>query len=189
MDMTTDLAADRVPCGAELAALVEQVADGHAAQRSEHQLACPHCQVALVDLAARWAPVRSYADRPVAVPPTLVALVLRRVRACAEADRFVVLTTARGVARVSAWTLERMAALAAGRVAGVRAVVGRTVQLAPNPSGRPSVKVQLDITVAYGSSLVKVADAARREVVAEIESATGVLVQAVDVTVEDLAGR
>ena len=46
-----------LPCGADVDALLEQVADGHGADRDAHQRDCVHCQAALAEFAALWAPV------------------------------------------------------------------------------------------------------------------------------------
>ena len=43
MGVMTDLHAESLPCGADVAALVEQVGDGRAAERSAHQATCPYC--------------------------------------------------------------------------------------------------------------------------------------------------
>lgn len=42
----------RLPCGANLDDLLEQVADGHAAELTVHQSRCVHCQAALTELAS-----------------------------------------------------------------------------------------------------------------------------------------
>ena len=54
MDVMTDLHAESLPCGADVAALVEQVGDGRAGERSAHQATCPYCQTALEELGRLW---------------------------------------------------------------------------------------------------------------------------------------
>ena len=46
-----------LPCGTEVDALFEQVADGRATDLDDHQRDCVHCQAALTELPALWAPV------------------------------------------------------------------------------------------------------------------------------------
>ena len=62
MEVMTDLHAESLPCGVEMAALVEQVGDGRAGERSAHQAACPYCQTALEELGRLWAPVDRFAQ-------------------------------------------------------------------------------------------------------------------------------
>ena len=42
-------------CGADLDELLEQAADGHASQLTDHQRHCPHCQAALQQFSRIWA--------------------------------------------------------------------------------------------------------------------------------------
>ena len=69
-----------LPCGADVDALLEQVADGHAADLDTHQRDCVHCQAALAEFAALWAPVIDTAARPVPAPPGLTAAVMSQIR-------------------------------------------------------------------------------------------------------------
>jgi uncharacterized alkaline shock family protein YloU len=189
MGVMTDLHAEELPCGAEVAALVEQVGDGRAAERSAHQASCPYCQTALDELGRLWAPVDRLARVPVRVPAWLALAVLGRVRERVGGGGRVLLGGGRGVTRVSVWALGRMAALAAARVPGVRAVVGRVVTARGEPrSGRPPVAVRLEVVTDYGDSAVEVGEAVRRRVRAELAALAGVDAETVDVTIEDVAG-
>ena len=76
----TDLHAESLPCGADVAALVEQVGDGRAGERSAHQATRPYCQTALEELGRLWAPVDRFARVPVRVPAGMAVAVLGRVR-------------------------------------------------------------------------------------------------------------
>jgi uncharacterized alkaline shock family protein YloU len=90
---------------------------------------------------------------------------------------------------VSMWALGRMAALAAAGVPGVRAVLGRVVNVRGEPrSGRPPVAVELEVVTEYGDSAVEVGEAVRRRVRAELAALAGVDAEKVDVTIEDVAG-
>jgi hypothetical protein len=67
-------------CGADLDALVAQVADGAAPRDPEHQAGCPHCQAALDQLNELWSLVDRLARARVAAPERIDAVVLGRVR-------------------------------------------------------------------------------------------------------------
>ena len=58
-----------LPCGAEIDPLLEQVADGRAADRDAHQRDCVHCQAAIAEFTALWAPVAETAATPVPATP------------------------------------------------------------------------------------------------------------------------
>ncbi len=60
---------DRLPCGTDLEDLLDQVADGHSAERSTHQLTCAYCQSALDEIERLWEPVRRLAGERVVAPP------------------------------------------------------------------------------------------------------------------------
>ena len=57
-----------LPCGADVDPLLEQVADGRAADLDAHQRDCVHCQAAIAEFTALWAPVAETAARPVPAP-------------------------------------------------------------------------------------------------------------------------
>jgi uncharacterized alkaline shock family protein YloU len=189
MGVMTDLHAESLPCGADVAALVEQVGDGWAGERSAHQATCPYCQTALEELGRLWAPVDRFARAPVRVPAGMAVAVLGRLRELVGGGGQVLLGGERGVTRVSMWALGRMAALAAAGVPGVRAVLGRVVNArGERRSGRPPVAVELELVTEYGDSAVEVGEAVRRRVRAELATLAGVDAETVDVTVEDVAG-
>ncbi len=68
-----------LPCGADLDALVAQVADGVPGDLA-HQAGCPHCQAALAQLEALWALVGRLAAERVEAPARIDAVVLGRIR-------------------------------------------------------------------------------------------------------------
>ena len=67
-------------CGADIDDLLEQAADGHAGQLTDHQRRCPVCQAALQEFSRVWAPVRSLAAEHVAVPAALKTAVASQIR-------------------------------------------------------------------------------------------------------------
>jgi hypothetical protein len=68
-----------LPCGADLDALVVQVADGVPGDLA-HQAGCRHCQAALAQLEALWSLVGRLAAERVDAPKRIDAVVLGRIR-------------------------------------------------------------------------------------------------------------
>lgn len=68
-----------LPCGADLDALVAQVADGSPGDL-EHQARCPHCQAALAQLDELWELVDRLARERVEAPERIDLVVLGRIR-------------------------------------------------------------------------------------------------------------
>jgi hypothetical protein len=69
-----------LPCGADLDALVVQVADEAASPDPGHQAGCPHCQAALDQLGELWSLVDRLARERVEAPERIDAVVLGRIR-------------------------------------------------------------------------------------------------------------
>ena len=66
-------------CGADLDALVAQVADGVPGDLA-HQATCPHCQAALARLNELWELVDQLARERVEAPERIDAVVMGRIR-------------------------------------------------------------------------------------------------------------
>ena len=79
MPARTPLDDASLPCGADVDLLLEQAAQGRGADRDAHQQRCVHCQAALGEFTALWAPVAELAAAPVSVPPGLAAAVIAYV--------------------------------------------------------------------------------------------------------------
>jgi hypothetical protein len=69
-----------LPCGAEVDLLLEQVADGRAADRDAHQRDCVHCRASIAEFTLLWVPVAETAATPVPAPPGLTAAVMSQIR-------------------------------------------------------------------------------------------------------------
>jgi uncharacterized alkaline shock family protein YloU len=204
---------DRVPCGAWLDDLLEQVADGTPRADPAHQEACRHCREALAELAELWIPVRRLAAVNVTAPSSLTSAVMERVHAMAAHGWHAVLTGQSGVTRVAAWVVAVIARRAAARVPGVGTVLGQVTPPATalgqvhaeypqdQPSraqraaaagigvaGRPVV-VCIAVTAAVGTPLPALAEQIRRRVDVEVRTMTGLSVSGVDVEVTDLDRR
>ena len=68
-----------LPCGADLGALVAQVADGVPGDLA-HQATCPHCQAALAQLDELWELVDRLARERVEAPERIDAVVMGCIR-------------------------------------------------------------------------------------------------------------
>ncbi len=68
-----------LPCGADLDALVAQVADGVQGDLA-HQATCPHCQAALAQLNELWELVDRLARERVEAPERIDLVVMGRIR-------------------------------------------------------------------------------------------------------------
>jgi hypothetical protein len=121
-----DLSGQRLPCGADIDELLDQVADVNGAEWTDHQSRCPHCQAALTELARLWAPVRALAGRPVTTPVGLTATVMRHIRQTCPDVWYTLQLTDHDVIRVAARVVAAVARNAALRVPGVR--IARQVQ-------------------------------------------------------------
>jgi uncharacterized alkaline shock family protein YloU len=201
---------DRVPCGAWLDDLLEQVADGTPPADPAHQEACQHCREALAELAELWIPVRRLAAVDVTAPSSLTSTVMERVHAIAAHGWHAVLTGQSGVTRVAAWVVAVIARRAAAGVPGVGTVLGQVTPPAAAldqvhaeyPPDRPSraqraaaagigvagrpVVVGIAVTAEVGTPLPALAEQIRRRVGAEVRAMTGLNVSGVDVEVTDL---
>jgi len=205
-DSTRALLADpagTLACGADVDELIEQVADGRAAQLTEHQRECPHCQAALREFSLIWAPVRMVAAEPVRLPAAVRSAVLRQIRKL-TADVWYTLEMADGGAiRIAARVVARIARDAARQVPGVRVVFGRSTEsriaglaeaatlqhrhphAAAGVLGRTAV-VDLALAAEYGQNLDTVARAVQDRAIADLRSQAGLKDITVNVTIDDV---
>jgi len=68
-----------LPCGADLDALVGQVADGVPGDLA-HQAGCPHCQAALAQIEELWSLAGQLARERVEAPDRIDAVVMGRIQ-------------------------------------------------------------------------------------------------------------
>jgi uncharacterized alkaline shock family protein YloU len=192
-----------LPCGADVDALLEQVADGHAADLDAHQRDCVHCQAALGEFAALWAPVADTAARPVPVPPGLTTAVMSQIRILVRDVWYTLQTTDLGVIRIAARIVAALARDSARMIPGVRVALGRSThsklaELAEQASlkhrhphaavgvlGRTAV-VDLAVAVTYGDPVHQVARDIQRHVIATLRQTIGLQTITVNVTVDDI---
>jgi uncharacterized alkaline shock family protein YloU len=202
VDVASTRRAEHLPCGAEVAELVEQVAAGRGDQRSEHQVTCPHCSALLPELDRLWAPIGEFTREQVAPPPGLVTAVMRQVRRLVAAAWLGLRTSSRGTTRVARWVVARIAGLAARQVPGVHQVLAHVADIdtarQPAPAGRNRrhrdvadvgagrTAIHLDLVTQYGESIPAIAQAVRHTVAKRIQDLTGLEVAEVNITVGDI---
>ena len=120
------LTAVTLPCGADVDPVLEQVADGHAADLDAHQRDCVHCQAAIAEFAALWAPVTEAAASPVPAPPGLTAAVMSQIRVLVRDVWYTLQTTNLGFIRIAARIVAALARDTARMVPSVRVAFGRS---------------------------------------------------------------
>ncbi len=192
-----------LPCGADVDPLLEQVADGHAADRDAHQRDCVHCQAAIAEFAAVWAPVTEAAARPVLAPPGLTAAVMSQIRVLFRDVWYTLQSTDLGFIRIAARIIAALARDSARMVPGVQVAFGRSTHgkiaalteqatfahhhshAAVGVLGHTAV-VDLAVAVTYGDPAHEVARDIQRRVIATLRHQTGLQTVAVNVTVDDI---
>jgi uncharacterized alkaline shock family protein YloU len=192
-----------LPCGAEVDPLLEQVADGRAADLDAHQRECVHCQAAIAEFTALWAPVAETAARPVPAPPGLTAAVMSQIRVLVRDVWYTLQTANLGVIRIAARIVATRARDAARTVPGVRVALGRSTHgkvaalaeratfqhhhphAAVGMLGRTAV-VDLAVAVSYGEPVHEVARHIQRQVIATLRDEIGLQTVAVNVIIDDV---
>ncbi len=190
-------------CGADVDELLEQAADGHAGQLTDHQRHCLHCQAALQELSRLWEPVRSLAAEHVAVPATLKTAVASQIRKLIADLWYTLQLSDSGAIRIAARVIATIARDAARGVPGVRVAFGRSTHSKPahlaekatlrhrHPHaaagvlGRTAV-IDLAIAVQYGAQLDAIAREVQQRAITELRAKTGLHDVTVNVTIDDV---
>jgi uncharacterized alkaline shock family protein YloU len=177
-----------LPCGADVDPVLEQVADGHAADRDAHQQDCVHCQAAIAEFAALWAPVTETAASPVPAPPGLTAAVMSQIRVLVRDVWYTLQTTNLGVIRIAA---RIVAALARDTDSKIAALTEQATFAHHHPRaavgvlGRTAV-VDLAVAVTYADPVHEVARDIQQRVIAALRDQIGLQTVVVNVTVDDI---
>ncbi len=168
-----------------LEALIDQVAEDHPPPDAAHQASCAHCQAALVALGEAWGEVLALARQPVPVPAGLTEPIMKRITALiARIGDSVVLIGSRGETRVSARVVGRVARAAALSVPGV--VLPSALRIVVDRRDRGRVRLGLRLVIAFGPSIVALANAVRAQVSARVSAQIGARVAGVDIAIEDI---
>ena len=182
----------RLTCGRWTGPLVEQVAEGRAADLDAHQRTCPYCRAALAEFDRLWAPVRAVAaDRPQA-SAALVEAALARVHGASDEPDYGRIDSPLGHTRVAARVVVALARHLASQVPGVEVALGRLAADGHRDSGEvvPDVEagvsggstaVQITLAAAYGQDLQALGERIRTVVGRGVRELTGL--EPVDVTV------
>jgi len=197
------LNAGSLACGADVDTLLEQVADGHARQLTDHQRDCVYCRAAIGELSALWGPVRELAATPVPLPPGLTEAIISRIRRLVRDAGYTLQMTDGGALRIAARIVAALARDAAGRVPGVRLALGRTVpgtlsaaaenvllsargtRTAAGVLGRTAV-VDLAVAVSYDRPVHHVARDIQKQVAAALRNDLGLRAATVNVVIGDI---
>ena len=190
-------------CGADIDELLEQAADGHAGQLTDHQRHCLHCQAALQEFSRVWEPVRSLAAEHVTVPATLKTAVASQIRKLIADVWYTLQLNDGGAIRIAARVVARIAREAARSVPGVRAAFGRSTHAktadraekatlrhrhphaAAGVLGRTAV-IDLAIAAQYGDQLDAIAREVQQRAIAELRAKAGLHDVTVNVTIDDV---
>lgn len=119
---------DRLPCGAAVDRLLDQVAAGAARSFTDHQADCPHCQAALAEYDRLWSPVRELAAEEISAPDTLLEETIQRLRGATSDPTFATLPGPRGSTRIAARVVVVTARETAQDVDGVRVALSNIVR-------------------------------------------------------------
>jgi len=162
-----------------------------------------HCQAAIAEFTALWAPVAETAARPAPAPPGLTAAVMSQIRVLVGDVWYTLQTTNLGVIRIAARIVATLARDAARMVPGVRVALGRSTHrkvaalaeratfqhhhphAAVGVLGRTAV-VDLAVAVSYGEPVPEVARHIQRQVIATLRDDIGLQTVVVNVTVDDV---
>jgi uncharacterized alkaline shock family protein YloU len=190
-------------CGADADDLLEQAADGHAGQLTDHQRHCLHCQAALQEFTRIWEPARTLAAEHVTVPAALKTAVASQIRKLVADVWYTLQLSDSGAIRIAARVVATIARDAARTVPGVRVAFGRSTSSRPaglaekatlrhrHPHAAAGVlgrtaAVDLAIAVQYGSHLETVARDVQQRAIAEVRTKAGLQDVTVSVTVDDV---
>ena len=197
-------AGDRaLPCGTDIDDLLEQVAEGHAEDRSEHQRQCPHCMATLNELTEVWAPMRDFARQPVVAPAGITAAIVRQIDQLARDVWYTLQAADDGAIRIATRVVAVIARRAAMRVPGVRVAFGRssnpraaaTADAGTHDHRHPhsavgvlglSAVVDVALSVTYGQPIVDIARDVQHHVIAELRDTVGLERVAVNVTIDNV---
>lgn len=179
-------------CGRPWAPLVDQVAEGRAADLDDHQRTCPHCRAALGELDRRWAPVRAVAAERPRAPESLVDAALRRVRGVVTDPDYGRIDSPQGHTRIAARVVVVLARRLAAGVPGVEVALGGLTTEGHATGGEvvPDVQagvaggstaVRITLAAAHGQDLVALGERVRAVVARGVRELTGL--EPVDVTV------
>ncbi len=197
------LNAASLPCGADVDLLLEQAAGGRGGDLDAHQQHCVHCQAALAEFGALWAPVAELAAAPVPAPPGLTAAVMSHIRSLVRDTWYTLEITDYGTIRVAARIVAALARDCARTIPGVKVALGRSMhgKIAaltekatlghrhPNAAvgvlGRTAV-VDLAVAVTYNDPAHQIARDIQRQIIATLRDQVGLQNIKVNVTVDDV---
>ena len=189
--------ADRLPCGADIDALLEQVSAGRGDQRDAHQAGCPHCTAALSEYDRLWAPVRRTAHTEVRAPDSVLADALRRLRNVTSDPDHGSIVGPEGITRISGRVVVVVARETAQEIDGVRVALTSLTSGAATASSDEGVRVvagiagrstavEVSLAADFRADLVALGERVRTTVAARVRDLTGLDPVAVTVHIDDV---
>ena len=190
---------ERLPCGADIDALLEQVSAGRGDRRDAHQAECPHCTAALAEYYRLWAPVRRTAYTEVRAPDSVLAEALRRLRDVVSDPDYGSIVGPEGITRISGRVVVITARETAQTIEGVRVALstlttGTPTTAAPSEEAvrvvagvaGHSTAVEVTLAADYRTDLVALGERIRAEVETRVRELTGLDPVAVTVHIDDV---
>ena len=200
--MTIPRSDGRLACGRDVQGILDQVAEGRAAELDAHQSGCLHCRAALAEYDRLWSPVRELAAERVEAPASVLEVALEKIRQVVEHADHGLLGSAEGLTRISVRVVVAIARRSAQEVPGVRVALSRyrpgpgaeggTAAASPRAAaGVTGGTTTVEVTLAadYGTDLVDLGDRVRRAVAARVCELTGMEPASVSVVVDDVLGE
>lgn len=184
--MTIPLNDDRLPCGTQVADLLDQVADGRGADRDPHQQQCPHCQAALAEYDRLWSPVRELATEHVEAPDSILEAALEQIRQAVEHADYGLVSSADGLTSISARVVVVIARESAQGVSGVRVALSRHLTEVSAGVAGATAAVQITLAADHGIDLPDLGDRVRRTVADRIRTLTGLEPATVTIVIDDV---
>lgn len=190
-------------CGADVDAILEQVADTGSTQRTAHQQRCRPCQAALGEFSRLWEPMRGYAAAPSPTPAGIPTAVMAAITQLARDVWYTLDIAEGGRVQVAARVVAVLARNAARRVPGVRVALGRSTHAglariverataahrhpdaAVGVLGRTAV-IDIALAVAYGADIDAVARQVQQSVIGDLRATLGLQRITVNITVDDV---
>jgi len=202
---------ERLPCGTDLGALVDQVAEDLPPADPRHEASCEYCQAALAELGPLWGQVRELAREDVAVPAALLASVMQTVRSeqtpnggtrlplrdvIPQFVKHALLLGDRGTLKIAdsvvALIIRREALATPGVWALGSGDLGSVLGGSPGVEvviGESLVSARLRLVVELGWPLPDVLEAVRQRATTAVQKMTGLAMAGIDITVTDVRER
>lgn len=176
-----------LPCGRHVEDVLDELDSG---TLSGHTLSCAHCTTARHGIEALNEATRILLDDPAEPEPGLFDRVMNAVRVEIRHSESITLPTGRDHADISIRAVASLLRFAADNVPGVRARHCRLDLVPPDPDpgivAVPAVRIDMSLTVRYGTALEPVLEQVRAQLVAAMAGHIGLDARTINLDVVDL---